>query len=1207
MSRKILLTLVGVIVLIFASTGVVRSEPGAPPILESPTHQIGYHPGELPILQAPYSIPEQSEIAAVNLLSWSRVAFQSYRSGNWEIYVANDDGTGQSRLTNHSASDTYPRLNRGATRIAFSSNRSGNYEIFTINVDGSGLKQLTAQAAHDYNPAWSPDGSKIVFNSYRDGQSEIYVMNADGSNQTRLTFDAAYDGGASWSPDGSKIAFQSSRSGGSAIWVMNADGSAPTLLAAQPYAENPVWSPDGSQIAYDADGNSDGWQEIWVMNADGSNQYGAYAPSEANTDAWVRSWSPDGRYIAFTRITLIYYQGNWYWLYAYLDAWNTSVWNTVRLNASDTEWYPDWQTTDIQAPNSGVDSLPAYSRNSLIVSWYGSDLGGAGIKGYDVQYRDAAVGSWQAWLMQTDETYARFSGTPGHTYDFRVRAVDNSNNAEAWPYRYATTALYSWKIAGTVRTHTGLPVTGATLDVTPASFLTLTHNGRYQLYVDTEADSYAVNWGKEGYGNLPTSTFTASFDGYVDAVLPPADNLVQNWGFEGGEFDDWITGGIIAPTVVTTTKHTGNYAAMLGSPEFLFSSPESIDDYGEVPQMAVAADGTVHVVWALSDWNKTDIFYTQRSPAGNWSPAQLIVNAEGPYNNSIGMLLDQDGQIHVIWQSGPLQGTQKIMYTVRTAQGVWATPQEISGGFGGYSSSFIMDQNNLLHVFWFDQDGDVFRLYYRNRSSDGTWSAVQNLFTSAIWEIQLALTSDNRLNLAFYTDTGVYFSQRNTNGTWSAPREIQKRTGSIANLRLRAGNDQTLHLIWTEGSYDSTRIFYTQRKSDGTWLPVYILTDSIDMPRPPQLVLDRNNIAHMIYLAGGQGYPSLYYIRQEYAGLWSTPEYLGLIGYSGSPNLVASDEGTLHLFWGGSADWGEDVYHRQWRNGIWSAPAKIGAAGHLFNNSQVIAQNDAKIRVAWQGYDAGPGKLWYLETAPVTSTGTSTLATVVTLPQSPSIPVLSFLYQLEGVSSDNHSWFTVDVSNGMSSTTLLSATSGVAGQWLHSWASLEKWGGQTVTLTFALHQTVDHEVGRVYLDEISVGTTYPDLWVAQESSDALPGSQVIYTLVYGNQGAAPAEDVRIVNLLPVELSYVDANPKPIDETALLPALAWDLGTLPAMSGPFTIVVTTTVPLTVPMFSTLNNTTNITSASPELELGNNYAYEVIFVGYQVYLPLTVKKW
>jgi uncharacterized repeat protein (TIGR01451 family) len=143
--------------------------------------------------------------------------------------------------------------------------------------------------------------------------------------------------------------------------------------------------------------------------------------------------------------------------------------------------------------------------------------------------------------------------------------------------------------------------------------------------------------------------------------------------------------------------------------------------------------------------------------------------------------------------------------------------------------------------------------------------------------------------------------------------------------------------------------------------------------------------------------------------------------------------------------------------------------------------------------------------------------------------------------------------------------------------------------------------------EISVGTTYPDLWVTQESSEALPGSQVIYTLVYGNQGAAPAENVRILDLLPSELSYVDANPKPIDETALLPALAWDLGDLPAMSGPFTIVVTTTAPLTVPMFSTLTNTTSITSVSSELELGNNYAYTATFVGYQVYLPLTMRNW
>ena len=72
-------------------------------------------------------------------------------------------------------------------KIAFETNRDGNFEIYSMNPDGSGQTNLTNNPADDTIPAWSPDGTKIAFTSFRDGNPEIYSMNADGSGQTRLT------------------------------------------------------------------------------------------------------------------------------------------------------------------------------------------------------------------------------------------------------------------------------------------------------------------------------------------------------------------------------------------------------------------------------------------------------------------------------------------------------------------------------------------------------------------------------------------------------------------------------------------------------------------------------------------------------------------------------------------------------------------------------------------------------------------------------------------------------------------------------------------------------------------------------------------------------------------------------------------------------------------------------------------------------------
>ncbi len=63
-------------------------------------------------------------------------------------------------------------------RIAFDSDRDGNFEVYAMNADGSGVTRLTVRDAHDVGPAWSPDGRRIAFHSNReDGNWDIYVMN----------------------------------------------------------------------------------------------------------------------------------------------------------------------------------------------------------------------------------------------------------------------------------------------------------------------------------------------------------------------------------------------------------------------------------------------------------------------------------------------------------------------------------------------------------------------------------------------------------------------------------------------------------------------------------------------------------------------------------------------------------------------------------------------------------------------------------------------------------------------------------------------------------------------------------------------------------------------------------------------------------------------------------------------------------------------
>ena len=242
-----------------------------------------------------------------------RIAYESYVSNNWEIFVCDANGSHAVNLTQTpGAHEHYPQVSPDATKIAFTQDdgegRTAVRSLWVMDIDG---KNRRKHADHAREQFWRPDSKRIGFLPQEYPKFKVMDYYTKGMNFYELATGKVephvnssklhhlYNPG--FAPNGKWIVstVHAGMGVGHAILLIEANGD--RIINLNIPGCRPCISPDGKQLAW---GSSDHDIIAAPLDTDASDpKVGEWRVqvNDAKNHIYHVDWSPDSRFLSLSR------------------------------------------------------------------------------------------------------------------------------------------------------------------------------------------------------------------------------------------------------------------------------------------------------------------------------------------------------------------------------------------------------------------------------------------------------------------------------------------------------------------------------------------------------------------------------------------------------------------------------------------------------------------------------------------------------------------------------------------------------------------------------------------------------------------------------------------------------------------------------------------------------------------------------------------
>ena len=333
-------------------------------------------------------------------------------------------------------------------------------------------------------------------------------------------------------------------------------------------------------------------------------------------------------------------------------------------------------------------------------------------------------------------------------------------------------------------------------------------------------------------------TGMAESDWIVDPVSDSgAEDYLKNNAFATGPdgtyhvvFRRQLEGGFIGPGPGQAWYTYKNPGGEWSSPELV--SPDDDNLYIYYPTIAVINDGSVYIAYEQDDGSATDIVLAWQDE-GEWN--RETIPAEGIENTKPALVSDEDGNLHIVWNSMNAEWEVHVEYATNMT-GEWET--QIIPGTENWDDSnpeITLTPEGVAHVLVIDADDDAYVMSNDMPGGDD-WS-------SSLLETNKNFSTSGRVQYLDHTlhvvvsgkddwqdpDDDIFYFEK-SDGEWTDGTQLTDEfKGQVISLLADDAGNITVAGLETEQYMDYGTVFIIEKTAGDVIEAIFEVTEDVDV------------------------------------------------------------------------------------------------------------------------------------------------------------------------------------------------------------------------------------------------------------------------------------------------------------------------------------------------------------------------------------------